>query len=73
MYVHSFCISRKITIRLLTGKSRVAPLRTETIPRLELIENLLLSRLITSVKNALKNRVEFDKIHLWTDSKVTLS
>ena len=73
VYVRSFCRSGKVTVRLLTAKSRVAPLKTETIPRLELLGNLLLSRLITSVKNALKNCVNFDKIYLWTDSKVTLS
>ena len=73
VYVRSFCRSGKVTVRLLTNKSRVAPLKTETIPRLELLGNLLLSRLITSVKNALKNCVNFDKIYLWIDSKVTLS
>ena len=73
VYVRSFCRSGKVTVRLLTNKSRVAPLKTETIPRLELLGNLLLSRLITSVKNALKNCDHVDKIYLWTDSKVTLS
>ena len=32
MCVRSFCRSRKVTVRLLTAKSRVAPLKTETIP-----------------------------------------
>ena len=73
MYVCSFCRSGKVTVRLLTAKSRVAPLKTETIPRLKLLGNLLLSCLITSVKHALKSCVNFDKIYLWTDSKVTLS
>ena len=36
VYVRSFCRSGKVTIRLLTAKSRVAPLKTETIPRYEL-------------------------------------
>ena len=34
---------------------------------------MLLSCIITSVKNALKKCVNFDKIYLWTDLKVTLS
>ena len=46
-------------------------MKTETIPRLELSGNLLLSHLITLVKNTLKNWVNFDKIYLWTNSKVT--
>ena len=46
VYLRSFCRSGKVTVRLLTAKSRVAPLKTETIPRLELLRNLLLSCLI---------------------------
>ena len=72
LFVGLFCRSGKVTVRLLTVKSRAAPLKTETTPRLELLGTLLLSRLTISVKNALKNCVSFDKIYLWTDSKVTL-
>ena len=73
VYVHLFCRSGKVTVRLLAAKSRAPPLKTETIPRLELLRNLLLSRLITSVKYVLKNFDNFDKIYLCTDSKVTLT
>ena len=73
VYLRSFYRSGKVTVRLLTAKSRVAPIKTETIPRLELLGNFLLSHLITSLKNALKNCVNFDKIYLWTDWKVILS
>ena len=73
VYVRSFCRSDKVNVRLLRAKSRVASLKIETIPRLELSGNLLLSRLIISVKNALKNCVNFDKIYLWTNLRVTLS
>ena len=44
VYVRSFRRSGKVTLKLLTAKSRAAPLKTETIPRLELLGNLLLSR-----------------------------
>ena len=73
VYVRSFCRLGKVTISLLTAKSTAAPLKTETMPRLELLGNLLLSCLITSVKNVLKNCINFDKIYLRTGSKVTLS
>ena len=50
VYVYSLCRSKKVTFRLLTPKSRVTQLKTETIPRLELLGNLLLSRLINISK-----------------------
>ena len=63
MYVRSFFRSGKVNVRLLTVKSRVSPLKSETIPRLELLRNLLLTGLITLVKYALKNCVNFDKTY----------
>ena len=50
VYVRSSCISGRGTVRLVTAKSTVTPLKTESIPRLELLRNLLLSQLIISVK-----------------------
>ena len=63
MYVRSFFRSGKVNVRLLTAKSRVSPLKSETIPRLELLRNLLSTGFITLVKYALKNCVNFDKTY----------
>ena len=40
---------------LLASKTRVAPLKTQTIPRLELLVALLLNRLMVSVEQSLSN------------------
>ena len=71
VYIRSILKSGSIKVSLFTAKSRVAPLKEETIPRLELLGNLLLARLISSVKNAY--HLPFHKTFLWTDSKVTLA
>ena len=44
--VRSFCRSGKVDVRLLTVKSRVAFLKTDTIPRLDLFVILCLTTLI---------------------------
>ena len=41
----------------LASKTRVAPLKTQTIPRLELLGALLLARVITSVRDSLRDLV----------------
>ena len=41
------------SVTFLASKTRVTPLREQTIPRLELLSALLLARLITSVKESL--------------------
>lgn len=51
---------------ILVVKSRVAILKTTTLPRLELYAALLLTKLYILVTDAL--RIEFDLIRLWSDS-----
>ena len=53
---------------LMCAKSRVAPVKTQTIPRLELLGAVLLARLMDSVMKALSGIISIDNVFYWADS-----
>ncbi|XP_076649206.1 uncharacterized protein LOC143356978 [Halictus rubicundus] len=70
IYLRSVNNTGDCYVQLLCAKSRVAPVKTMTIPRLELCAAHLLSNLVKTVTEAL--RLTFAKIHLWSDSTIAL-
>ncbi|GBL73746.1 hypothetical protein AVEN_230726-1 [Araneus ventricosus] len=71
IYLQSVCDSSDNNTFLLCSKSRVAPIKSVTIPRLELAACLLLAQLTRKVLNALKLKI--DQVLLQTDSTIALS
>ncbi|GFX67978.1 DUF1758 domain-containing protein [Trichonephila clavipes] len=71
VYIKCFNEAGQSQTRLLCSKSRVAPLKTLTIPRLELSAALLLSRLVKKVVPILQ--LSIHKIWMWTDSTIALA
>ena len=57
---------------IVTSKSKVAPLKETSIPRLELLGALVLSKLILRVRSAMERLLVVTRIHCWTDSMVVL-
>ena len=53
---------------LLASKTRVSPLQTTSILRLELMACLLLSELIEIVLSSISNSIDIKNIYCWSDS-----
>ena len=54
------------------SKTRVAPLKVQTIPRLELLSAVLLARLVTTISESLSSRITLNEPRCFTDSQVSL-
>lgn len=54
------------------SKTRVAPLKTQTIPRLELLAAVLLARLLSSITQAIEDEIPLLTPRCFTDSTVSL-
>ncbi|KAG8173880.1 hypothetical protein JTE90_007419 [Oedothorax gibbosus] len=71
VYVHTEINSNKGSSHLLCSKSRVCPIKTVTIPKLELSLCLLLSQLIQKSLTALKHQIK--SVQLFSDSTIALA
>lgn len=73
IYFRAVYNNQTVSCSLVSSKSRIAPLKTISLPRLELCPALLLSKLTERILCIFKNRFfTFHSINLWTDSQITL-
>ncbi len=71
IYVRVFYEDSTVSTTLVLAKARVAPLKEQTIPRLELYGAHLLSRLLTVAAKNLN--ISMENVFAWVDSLITLS
>ena len=66
--------NEEVNISLVALKSRVAQLKNkQTIPRLELLGNVILCRLLCSIIRCFGGELEFSEIFCYSDSQICLS
>ena len=71
VYLRAISIDNQVSTQLVCSKSRVAPLKQQTIPRLELCGATLLAKLMNITFTALEMNIQ--ESYYWTDSTIVLS
>ena len=71
-YLRTTKLRGEINVKLVAAKYRVSPLKPHTIPRTELLGNLILVCLMNFVKKAPESQVTISDHFYWTDSIVCL-
>ena len=61
-----------VSVEFLTSKTKVAPLKKLSLPRLELLSCLLLCNLIQSTLSSIESRFTIKQKTCWTDSQIAL-
>jgi len=71
LYLRVTYSTGEVEVRLITAKSRVAPLKALSIPRLELCAAVLLCRLSNKIVKKLK--LNISRCYWWTDSTIVIA
>ena len=71
VYIRVQDVTGEVKTALLMAKSRVAPVKKVSLPRLELLAALVNARLLRFVVDSLHN-LKIDRVFCWTDSSITL-
>ena len=71
VYLWTVYADNSVTVQLIASKTRVSPVKSQTIPRLELLAAVILTRLVIVVRESLLMLGDME-LYYWTDSNVVL-
>ncbi|XP_073949021.1 uncharacterized protein [Choristoneura fumiferana] len=71
IYLRTTDASGTVTVALVAGKAKVAPLRQQSIPRMELQAALIGARLAATI--IAEQRLTIERVVFWTDSRTVLA
>ena len=71
-YLRTVYEAGDVDVRLIASKTKVAPLKKQSIPRLELMGAYILSQLVDTACNAFKLLPFEVEVYYWVDSFTTL-
>ena len=69
LYMRSIYNNGHVDVKFIASKSRVAPLKKQSIPRLELLRAVILARLVSTVVKSLPIKLP---VYYWVDSMTVL-
>ena len=72
VYLRTEFSNGETQVNIVTSKTRVAPIKRQSIPRLELLGATLLAQLVNSAQQSLQHVLQIDGTFLWTDSFTVL-
>lgn len=72
VYIRTIYHDNSTSCCLVTSKSRIAPVKTVTLPRLELCAMHLAATLTKKTTLIFEHKLTIDSVNLWTDSQIAL-
>ena len=72
VYLRTEFSNGETQVNIVTSKTRVAPIKRQSIPRLELLGATLLAQLVHSTQQTLQSVLQVEETFLWADSFTTL-
>ncbi|KAL9961132.1 hypothetical protein ACROYT_G030023 [Oculina patagonica] len=72
VYLRTEFSNGETQVNIMTSKTRVAPIKRQSIPRLELLGASLLAQLVHSTQQTIQSVLPIEGTFLWTDSFTTL-